>query len=131
MKAEAWVVASVAIFFVIVTPIYWIASGDPTGTTALVMAALLAALLGFYLGVVAKQIPARLEDRDDAEIAEGAGEQGFYPPWSWWPLWCALAFGAMIIGLIFGWWLFIIASGFGAMAVCGWVFEYYRGVFEH
>ncbi|QMW67712.1 cytochrome c oxidase subunit 4 [Mumia sp. ZJ1417] len=131
MKAEAWIIASVSVFLVIVTPIYWIASEDPTGTTALAMAALLGLLLTFFLAVVAKQIPARLEDRDDAEIAEGAGEYGFYPPWSWWPLWSALAILVMVIGAIFGWWLFAMASVFGVIALCGWVFEYYRGLYAH
>ena len=32
----------------------------------------------------------RPEDRKDGEIADGAGELGFFPPYSWWPLWCAL-----------------------------------------
>ncbi|MBW9206293.1 cytochrome c oxidase subunit 4 [Mumia sp. zg.B53] len=131
MKAEAWIIASISVFLVIVSPIYWIASGDPTGTTALVMAALLGLLLTFFLGVVAKQIPARLEDRDDGEIAEGAGEYGFYPPWSWWPLWAALAMLAIILGLIFGWWLVVMALPFGVIALVGWIYEYYRGLYAH
>ena len=35
--------------------------------------------------------PDRPEDRSDGEIADGAGEQGFFPPYSWWPLFCASA----------------------------------------
>ena len=35
----------------------------------------------------------RPEDRMDGEIADGAGELGFFPPYSWWPLWCAAALG--------------------------------------
>lgn len=131
MKAEAWVIGAVAIFCAVVAPIYWIASGDPTGTTALVMTMLLAVLLAFYLGVVAKQIPARPEDRVDGEIAEGAGELGFFPPYSWWPLYCALALAVMVLGVVLGWWLFIIGCAFGAVAVCGFVFEYYRGLHAH
>ena len=91
MKAEYWTIAGCAVFFAVTAPIYWWLTYDPTGTTALVMTFLLCALLGFYLGVVAKQIPDRPEDRSDGEIAEGAGEQGFFPPYSWWPMFCAMA----------------------------------------
>lgn len=131
MKAEYWTIIGVGVFFVAIAPIYWFLSGDPTGTTALVMTFLLCLLLGFYLGVVARQIPARPEDRSDGEIAEGAGEQGFFPPYSWWPLYCAMAFGVCVLGVVIGWWLFIIGAGFGAIALCGWIFEYYRGVHAH
>lgn len=78
MKTETWTILGVGIFFALTAPIYWVLSKDPTGTTALTMTFLLCALLGFYLGVVAKQIPDRPEDRSDGEIADGAGEQGFF-----------------------------------------------------
>jgi hypothetical protein len=131
MKTEAWIFASCGIFFLLIAPIYWFLTQEVTGTTALVMTFFLCALVVFYLSVVAKQIPARPEDRQDGEIAEGAGELGFFPPFSWWPLYAALAFSTCMLGIIFGWWLFIIGAGFGAVVVCGWVFEYYRGVHAH
>lgn len=131
MKAEFWTIVSCGIFFVLISPIYWVLTSDPTGTTALVMTTLLCVVLGFYLGIVARQIPERPEDRNDGEIAEGAGELGFFPPYSWWPLFAALAFGVVVLGVIFGWWLFMIGIVFGAVSVVGWVFEYYRGVHAH
>ncbi|MGH3498186.1 MAG: cytochrome c oxidase subunit 4 [Nocardioidaceae bacterium] len=131
MRVEALVMAAVGVFFGVVAPVYWFLSYDPTGTSALVMTTLLAALVAFFLSVVAKQIPDRPEDRSTAEIAEGAGEQGFFPPYSWWPLFCALALAAMVTGVVFGWWLFIIGVGLGALALCGFVFEYYRGLHAH
>lgn len=131
MKAESWVIVAVGIFFAMIAPIYWLVSSDLTGTTALVMTFLLCALLGFYLGVVAQQIPDRPEDRNEGEIAEGAGEQGFFPPYSWWPLFCAMALGVVVLGVVIGWWLFIIGVGIGALTVSGWIFEYYRGVHAH
>ena len=131
MKAEYWVIVSIGIFFALISPIYWLVSGDPTGTTALLMTFLLCALVSFYLYVVAKQIPDRPEDRMDGEIAEGAGEQGFFPPYSWWPLFCALALGTVVLGVVIGWWLFIIGAGILAFCVSGWIFEYYRGVHAH
>ena len=131
MKAEFWTVAGCAIFFVATAPIYWFLTYDPTGTTALIMTTLLCGLLGFYLYVVSNQIPPRPEDRSRGEIAEGAGEQGFFPPYSWWPLFCAMALATIVLGIVIGWWLFIIGAGIGALTVAGWIFEYYRGVHAH
>jgi hypothetical protein len=131
MKAEYWTIVALAVFFAIVAPVYWFLTYDPTGTTALVMTLLLSTLLGFYLGVVAKQIPDRPEDRSEGEIAEGAGEQGFFPPYSWWPMFCAMALTTIVFGIIIGWWLFIIGAAIGAVTVCGWIYEYYRGIHAH
>jgi hypothetical protein len=131
VKAESWIIVSLAIFCALVAPIYWWITYDWTGTTALVMTTLLCTLLGFYLIVVAKQITARPEDRLDAEIIEGAGEQGFFPPYSWWPLYCGLAFSAIVLGVVFGWWLFIIGAAVGLFTLIGWIYEYYRGVHAH
>jgi hypothetical protein len=131
MRSEYLTIIFTAVFFAFIAPIYWILTEDPTGTTALVMTTLLCGLLGFYLGVVARQIPARPEDRSDGEIAEGAGEQGFFPPYSWWPLFCAMALATIVLGVVIGWWLFIIGAGIGAVTVSGWIFEYYRGVHAH
>ncbi|MBA2532866.1 MAG: cytochrome c oxidase subunit 4 [Nocardioidaceae bacterium] len=131
MKVEANVIGAVALFFGVVTPIYWLLSTDPTGTAALVMTTLLAALLGFFLAVVSRQIPDRPEDLGAAEVADGAGELGFFPPYSWWPLSCALALGTCVLGVIFGWWLFIIGVGVGSLTLTGFVFEYYRGYHAH
>ena len=131
MKAESWIIVSIAIFCALVAPIYWWITYDWTGTTALVMTTLLCTLLGFYLIVVAKQIPARPEDQLDAEIVEGAGELGFFPPYSWWPLYCSLAFTAIVLGVVIGWWLFIIGAAIGLFTLIGWIYEYYRGVHAH
>lgn len=131
MKVETWSILSCGIFFAVVTPIYWFMSGDPTGTWALLMAMFLALLLSFYLGVVAKQIPTRPEDDKQGEIADGAGELGFFPPYSWWPLFAALSIGVCILGVIFAWWLFLIGIALATVSMVGWVFEYYRGNYAH
>ncbi len=131
MKAETWIFGICTAFFLVVAPAYWFLSYDPTGTTALVMTFLLVALITFYLGFHARRMEPRPEDRKEGEIAEGAGELGFFPPYSWWPLWCALCLAAMTLGVAIGWWLFIIGAGLGAVALCGLVFEYYRGEHAH
>jgi hypothetical protein len=132
MRMEAWIFGMCTAFFVLVTPAYWFIAGDPTGTSALVMTSLLAALVCFYLGFHASKMEPRPEDRIDGEIAEGAGELGFFPPYSWWPLWCASTLAVMVFGIAMGqWWLFIIGGIFGAVALTEWVFEYYKGDHAH
>ena len=132
MKQEAWIFGSSAIFFLLVTPSYWLIAGDPTGTAALVMTTLLAALIAFYLGFHASKMEPRPEDRPDGEIADGAGELGFFPPYSWWPLWCGLTLAVMVFAVAMAtWWLFIIGAGVGVLALSGWVFEYYVGEHAH
>jgi hypothetical protein len=131
MKAETWVFGSSFAFFAPVSAVYWLVTGDWTGTSALVMAALLVLMVTVYLFAYDRRNDPRPEDRKDGEIAEGAGELGFFPPYSWWPLWCASTLAVMVLGVVFGWWLFIIGGVFGAIALCGWVFEYYRGVHAH
>jgi hypothetical protein len=74
----------------------------------------------------------RPEDRLDAEIADGAGELGFFPPHSWWPLWCGLTLAVCVFGTAMGtWWLLVIGVGLLAVTVCGWVYEYYIGEHAH
>ena len=138
MKAEAWIFGVCTIFLVVVTPAYWLITsagdtgGDWTGTSALTMTGLLTLMVWIYLGFHARKMDARPEDRLDAEIADGAGELGFFPPYSWWPLWAAATLGVMVFGLAMAaWWLFIIGGVLGALATCGMVFEYYRGEHAH
>jgi hypothetical protein len=132
VRAEAWIFGICTAFFVIVAPAYWFITYDPTGTAALVMTTLLAALVTFYLGFHASRMEPRPEDRKDAEIADGAGELGFFPPYSWWPLWCGATLGVMVFGVAMGaWWLFVIGVGLGVLALCGWIYEYYVGEHAH
>jgi hypothetical protein len=132
VRTEAWIFAITTAFFVVVSPAYWLIAGDWTGTSALVMTTLLAAMVTLYLGFHAAKMEPRPEDLKDAEIADAAGEIGFFPPYSWWPLWCASCLAVIVYGVAIGaWWLAIIGIGLGALALSGWVFEYYRGEHAH
>ena len=132
MKSEAWIFGIVAVFFGLIAPAYWFMSSDWTGTSALTMTMLLAAMVTLYLGFHAQKMDPRPEDRKDGEIADGAGELGFFPPYSWWPLWCALTLGLIVYAVaLTAWWLMIIGMVLGAVALSGWIFEYYRGAHAH
>jgi hypothetical protein len=96
------------------------------------MCTLLVAMVSVYLGFHARRMDPRPEDRKDGEIADGAGELGFFPPYSWWPLWCGATLGIIVYGTAMGaYWLMIIGGVLGAIALAGWIFEYYRGEHAH
>ena len=131
MKVEGWMFTAIAIFLAIVSPIYWFMSHEIIGTVALIMAFLLFAMVGVYLFVLARKMDERVEDRKDAEIVEGAGAMGFFPPKSIWPFWVAVTVQLLALGPVFGWWISILAVCLGIWALSGWVFEFYGGDYQH
>ena len=102
------------------------------GTTALVLTAGLSLIIGTFFRFVARRLDTRPEDYEDADIADGAGELGFFPPHSWWPILIALAFSTAAIGAAL-WLPWLIVSGVVMVlaAVSGLVFEYYVGPEKH
>ena len=128
MRAEAWIFAICTVFFLLVAPAYWFITYDPTGTSALTMTFLLTLLVTFYLGFHASKMEPRPEDRHDAEIADGAGELGFFSPSSYWPFTVALAAALMGLALAFWYfWLLVMAVVVLLIAVGGLLFEYSVG----
>ena len=102
------------------------------GTTALVLTAGLSLIIGTFFRFVARRLDTRPEDYENADIADGAGELGFFSPHSWWPILIAASFSTAAVGaalwlpwLIFAGIVFVLAS------VSGLVFEYYVGPEKH
>jgi hypothetical protein len=128
VKVEGTLFAFLALFFGVITTVYWLLSRDPSGTAMLGLTMGLCFIVGYYLLFTARRMEARPEDRPDAEIAEGAGEMGFFPPHSWWPMLLAASFATVGAGLVFG--PFLMVIGFGALGVAavGFTFEYYLGI---
>jgi hypothetical protein len=131
MRVEGWLFLGCGVFFGGADIVYWYTSYDPTGTTALALAVGLALLVGFYVLFTGRRLPPRPEDNDEAEIAEGTGEIGFFSPHSWWPFWLGLSAAVAFAGIAIGWWLFLIGMLAVLFASIGFVFEYYRGHFAH
>ncbi|MEV4812912.1 cytochrome c oxidase subunit 4 [Micromonospora avicenniae] len=98
------------------------------GTTALALSFLLCSMCGGFFWFVSRRIDLRPEDRPDAEIADGAGEVGFFSPGSYWPIGLALAASIAGLGLVF-WQFWLLGAGLVAVifAACGLLFEYYSG----
>ena len=131
MKVEGYLFIGCAFFFGASDIVYWYFSKDPTGTTALALAVLLATLIGYYTLFTGRRLPERPEDSPEGEIDEGVGELGFFSPHSWWPLFVGLGASTAAIGVAIGWWLFLIGMLATILSVIGFVFEYYRGHYAH
>ncbi|KUL24985.1 cytochrome c oxidase subunit 4 [Actinoplanes awajinensis] len=134
MRTEYKIFAGVALFLFGAAAVYgFYTHGQQhqvewVGTVALVISGLLCSMCGGFFWFVARRIDLRPEDREDGEIAEGAGELGFFSPGSYFPFGIALAAAVAGLGLVFWmWWLI----AFGLIAViftsCGMLFEYYSG----
>lgn len=131
MKTEYKLFGILAVFFLVVTPIYayFTDMQEWVGIVALLLTFLMVTWLFFYLRMTGRKLELRPDDDPEGEIDEQAGDYGFFSPHSWWPLWLALGAAAIFLGVAIGWWLAIIAAPFTAVALVGWVFEYFRG--EH
>ena len=128
MKVESIIFNIIAVFCVIAAVVYGAWAKEPIGTTALVLSGGLTGLIGGFFWFVSRRIDARPEDRKDAEIADGAGELGFFSPGSYWPIGLAAAAATAGVALAF-WhvWLLVIAVVLLLIAVGGLVFEYHTG----
>ena len=132
MKIETWLFGSGLFFFAPIALIYgWLSGWEAVGTTGILLTAGLAGLVGGYLWVTSRRIDERPEDNPLGRIDEGAGEQGFFSPWSWWPLPLGIAAAVCFLGLAIGWWLFYIGIGIGVVSLLGFVYEYSRGQHAH
>lgn len=128
MKVEALIFNVIAFACVVAAIVYGFWAREPIGTTALVLSGGLTGLIGGFFWFVSRRIDARPEDRKDADIAEGAGELGFFSPGSYWPFGLALSAGLMGIALAFFYsWLILIAGVALLVTIGGLLFEYYVG----
>jgi hypothetical protein len=128
VKVEALIFNIIGVFCVIAAVVYGLWAREPIGTTALVLSAGLTFLIGGFFWFVSRRIDARPEDRKDADIADGAGELGFFPPASYWPFGLALSAALMGLALAFWYsWLILIAAAALLITVGGLLFEYYVG----
>jgi hypothetical protein len=125
MRASTLLFIFVAIFLAVSDGAYWYFSHDPTGTTTLALGAGMATIIATYLGFTTRRLPTLPEDRPDAEIAEGAGEVGFYSPHSWYPLPIAIGATVVALGFVFAYWLAVIGAAILIPSIAALLFEYY------
>jgi hypothetical protein len=132
MKASWKLFGGLSVFYVIMTVIYWQVGGEEVGIAGMLLSACLAGMVGFYVWFTQKRIGVTLPEDDlTAEIADGAGELGFYSPHSWWPLPVAVSACIFALGLIIGWWLSLIGLGALVISIIGMVTEYEKPEIAH
>ncbi|MCA4134251.1 cytochrome c oxidase subunit 4 [Arthrobacter sp. M4] len=133
MRVESWFFGGLSLFFLPIAVVYGLLTGwrEPVGVVGVLLVGALAGMIGLYLGYTGRRIGTRPEDRKDAEIHEGAGEQGHFSPWSWWPFSLGLAAAGGFLGLAIGFWILFFSAGFALVALIGWVYEYSRGDHAH
>ena len=138
MHIEARLFEILTLFFALATVVYavltrFFANGiEWAGTTAMVMTTGMTFIIATFFRFVARRLDTRPEDYEDAEIADGAGELGFYAPHSWWPILVALAAALAAVAIAL-WlpWLIVAGVVFILAAAAGLVFEYYVGPEKH
>jgi hypothetical protein len=136
VRANATLFWILAAFFFLADVIYIVWSLVSTGhvewvgTVAIGLTGLLGTLIAFYLTRVHLATGGVLpEDRLDADIDDGDAEQGFFSPWSWWPMFLGFGAALVFLGLAIGVWVAVIGVPIAIIALVGWIYEYYRGYF--
>ena len=121
-----------AVVYGALTALYAYGGIEWAGITALVLTTGLTLITGTFFRFVARRLDTRPEDYEDAEIADGAGELGFFSPHSWWPLLIALSASVTAVATAL-WlpWLLVTGVALVLASVAGLVFEYYTGPEKH
>ncbi|WP_433548015.1 cytochrome c oxidase subunit 4 [Streptomyces sp. CA-294286] len=127
MKIQGWLFIWLSVFILIMAGVYGVWSKEPAGTTALFLAFGLALMIGFYLAFTAKRVDSMAQDNKQADVADEAGELGFFAPHSWQPLSLAIGGAFAFLAVAMGWWLLFFSLPLILVGLFGWVFEFYRG----
>jgi len=132
MRVETWVLGSGAFFFVPLSFVYGLLSGwEWVGFIALLLTGGLSAMIGLYLYLVSLRVDERPEDNPFGQVAQGAGDLGFFNPRSIWPIGVAAGGAVLFAGMAVGVWMMLIGVGVLALTSIGLLFEHYVGDFEH
>ncbi|MER5477993.1 cytochrome c oxidase subunit 4 [Streptomyces sp. NPDC002734] len=127
MKIQGKMFIWLSVFILAVAVVYGLWSMEPAGTTALFLAFGLCLMVGYYLAFTARRIDTLAQDNKEADVADEAGELGFFSPHSWQPLLLGLGGAFAFLSIAVGWWLIFFSAPFIVVGLFGWVFEYYRG----
>ncbi|MFF0448422.1 cytochrome c oxidase subunit 4 [Streptomyces sp. NPDC004609] len=127
MKIQGKMFLWLSVFILAVAILYGVWSKEPAGTTALFLAFGLSIMVGFYLAYTARRVDAMAQDDTEADVADEAGEVGFFSPHSWQPLFLAVGGALAFLAVAVGWWLLYFSAPIILIGIWGWTFEYYRG----
>ncbi|ABD11859.1 hypothetical protein ThrDRAFT_03710 [Frankia casuarinae] len=123
MITSARLFAVLALFFLVTGGVYLFTGHDPAGAAALIFSMVMSLLVAGFLWYTGRRsrLPA---DDSQIEIPEGAGDIGFFSPFSYWPAAIAVSFGLLLLGPIISYWLLFIGGVLTAITIVGLVFQH-------
>ncbi len=124
MKVEWVLFAGAGAFLILTSTIYWFVSYEDAGTTLLGMGVAAVLMVAAWLAFQSRRLRGpRPEDRPDADPSDGAGDLGYFPSSSIWPLVCGA--GAVVVanGLVFGVWLMVTGAVLVVIGIVGYASE--------
>jgi divalent metal cation (Fe/Co/Zn/Cd) transporter len=127
VRVEAIILLFLGVFFGIVGIVYWFWSYEDAGSVMLVGTSALGFLPGAYYFFWHRRMGKRVEDREDASIAEGAGEINSFPGSSIWPFVMGMGAFLTLLSLVFGIWLILPGITLIVSALIGVTAESRRG----
>ncbi|BAU82681.1 integral membrane protein [Streptomyces laurentii] len=127
MKIQGKMFIWLSVFILAVGIVYGVWAKEAVGTTTLFLAFGLCIMVGYYLAFTARRVDDLAQDDKEADVADEAGELGFFAPHSWQPLSLALGGALAFLAIAIGWWLMYFSAPFILVGIFGWVFEFYRG----
>lgn len=126
MKVETRLAVFGLVFVGALAAIYWFTSYEDAGTTLLILGAGMYAILAGYLFLQSRRLrneTPRPEDVEEPPAGQPETPVGFFPANSVWPAAMGLATVVTALGLVFGYWFFVIAAILFVGAIIGYAVE--------
>ena len=132
MKVESRIFEICTVFFFLCAIAYGFLSKEAVGVVCLTLTGGLSLIIGTYFRFISRRLEPRPEDNPEAEIADGAGDMGFFSPGSYWPVGLAAAAATLALSMAY-WltWAIVIAVPLLLFMIGGLLFEYHRPQADH
>ena len=127
MKVEARILIFLGLFFGAMCAVYWLWGHEDAGGVMMFGGMLLGFLPGGYYYWWSRRMPARPEDRGDANVEDGAGVIGTFPGSSIFPFTLGMGAWLSVLAMVFGVWLLLPGIGLVVWGLTGATAESRRG----
>ncbi|MBV9313009.1 MAG: cytochrome c oxidase subunit 4 [Pseudonocardia sp.] len=132
MKVESRIFEICTVFFFVCAVVYAVLAREPVGIVGLTLTGGLSLIIGTYFRFVSRRLEGRPEDNPEAEIADGAGDMGFFSPGSYWPIGLAFAVALLATSVaFFEVWAIVISVPILLFMIGGLLFEYHMPRSDH
>ncbi len=111
MKIEMLLWTGVTVFYLVIGTIYTAISGDPVGSSILLIASGFGGIMAGWTWDWGRRHGPRPEDRPDATVADALGPVGVYPTASLRPFALAVGATALAAGVPLGSWMSMVGLG--------------------